>query len=105
MSEQNKPKKKYTRLGLYKRPSAEQLEKFPNSPQRPYVSVYTGKDNTPVVIKNGDTLSFTLKADKLKDLAEAHASGKLTKELYDFFTGPDQFGNPDVISEVLLIQK
>lgn len=98
-------KKKYTRVGLYKRPSKEQIEKNPDKLQRAFVSVYMGKDATPVVFKNGDTFSFTTKADKLKELQDALATGKLTKELYDYFTGPDQFGNPDVIADVLLIQK
>ena len=95
--------KKYTTIGLYKKPSQEQMEKYPNQAQRAYLSVYMGKDKAPVTLSNGDILSFTKKEDKLKDLTQALSSGKIKQDTYDYLF--ETISHPDVLAEVVLVQK
>lgn len=96
---------KYTRIGIYKRPSAEQMEraKETGQTQRCYIKVYTGKDNLPVTLKNGDTLSFTKAEDKIKEIQDAVKAGKMKEDTANYFI--EQFSHPDSIAEVTVVQK
>lgn len=97
----NKPKHKYTPIGLYKKPSKAAQEK---GIKRGSLFVNLGKKGPPnITIKSGDILDFTPRAEKLKNLEKAHAEGKLSDDLFEYFS--NVFADEDVIAEVTLKQK
>lgn len=96
--------KKYTKLGVYKKPSKEQLEKYPNQTQRSYISIYFGKNGPEgVTMRQGDIISVTKKSDKLKELDEALAAGKMAADTHDYYK--TLYSDEDVIGEAMLVQK
>lgn len=96
--------KTYTKLGVYKKPSKESMEKYPDQIQRSFISVYFGKNGPQsVTMRQGDIISVTKKADKLKEIGEALAAGKMQQDTYDYFAGI--YNDEDVIGEALLVQK
>lgn len=95
--------KTYKNIGTYKKPSNEQIEKYPNQTQRAFIKVYMGKDASGVMLNNGDILSFTKKEDKLKELAEKLKNGNMAQDKYDYFV--DQYNNVDVLAEVVLVKE
>lgn len=95
--------KTYTKLGVYKKPSQEQLKKYPDQVQRSYISVYFGKDKPSVTLRQGDIISVTKKSDKLKELADALAAGKMQQDTHDYYA--ELYNQEDVLGEAMLIQK
>ena len=96
--------KTYTKLGVYKKPSKEQIAKYPDQIQRSFISVYFGKNGPEsVTLRQGDIISVTKKSDKLKEINEALASGKMKEDTHTYFS--ELYNDEDVIGEALLVQK
>ena len=93
--------KKKTTIGVYKRPSEKDIafykEKEWGTPKC-FLNVYTGRDDTPVTLRNGDKLVFTKSEDKLKQL---ETFGKDWSEAKKSFVSK-MFSDPTVIAEVTL---
>lgn len=96
--------KTYTKLGVYKKPSKEQIEKYPGQVQRSFISVYFGKNGPEfITMRQGDIISITKKSDKMNEINEALATGKMKQDTYDYFA--ELYSDEDVIGEALLVQK
>jgi hypothetical protein len=97
--------KKYTSIGLYKKPGDKYQDgnPIPEDKQRAFVSVYLPKKGPETItIGKGDVLSFTTKANKLKELTSSFENKKISEETYNSLV--DIYGADDVIAEVTLVQ-
>jgi hypothetical protein len=96
-------KYKYTEIGTYVKPDTSRLpEGMDASQAKAYLKVYTGKQGTPITLQNGDLLTFTTKAQKLKDLEAAVANGKMSEEVFERLA--KVYGDERVIAAVTLKQ-
>jgi hypothetical protein len=97
--------KKYTSIGLYKKPSSTYKDGTPIDPtkQKAFVSVYFRKDGpSSITLSKGDVLSFTTKVNKLKELSDSLENKKISEQTYNSLV--EIYGADDVIAEVTLIQ-